>query len=459
MFSSQNTHPTSLVVTSRARPKRVAFLVDPVKTSDNDLNQIICYSLGIWGGRFHAIIPTSGSDILGDWWNLLKVIDPDIIYSLIPLQEELIRRINRHILPARIFCVTQDDHRYWGGIIRIREDEIGAYGIEGIPSYVWLTRDSYQSPHFVCIRDAASNTEDNAARTLMIRNFGVLPQRLSIENVFRDFSMNSEIMQVVSTEPLEILSDLKRARRRLVYPVDLCRLFSPGHYWHEGDAFSTGLHLVVGDSPLDTIYAWNRSLTSGGIVGLDVFWLSNHFWQDDESLRTVSLFLKNRLWNSDNGMSSKIISYSIDMYKLEAISEKIKEFILKNPERDFFNLKPHKLTADQFPLGRIQYPPTFDKQSELISLSGGRGQLHIQRSPFLQQDRPHNGWMIDLEIQYSLDAVNMPHDMMTNWRLPKREAVANLFFTPHRQTRIIKDGIPSGSVASHERNLGNQHSN
>ncbi|MGH7231655.1 MAG: hypothetical protein ACREJU_09895 [Nitrospiraceae bacterium] len=137
--------------------------------------------------------------------------------------------------------MTLDDQQYWGGIIRIREDEIGALGIEDIPNHVWLTRDPYQTPHFFSIRDAATGTEANPA--LMTRNFGVLPQRPSIENAFRDVA-SSELRQVVSTDPMEILSDLKRASRRPVFPVDLCRLFSPGHYWPEGDAFSSGLHLA-----------------------------------------------------------------------------------------------------------------------------------------------------------------------------------------------------------------------
>lgn len=145
---------TSLTVTSWCRPKRVVFLLNPESTSDVVLNQIVRFSLSVWGGRFHAIIPTIGDQIEADWWKLLVTIDPDVIYALLPLSDMLIERINRHTPPAKIIEETPESFERGGGRFRIDRFGIGALEIDDIPNHIWTTRGGVHDPILFYIQDA-----------------------------------------------------------------------------------------------------------------------------------------------------------------------------------------------------------------------------------------------------------------------------------------------------------------
>ena len=91
----------TLTVKSYSRPIRIAFFVDPENTTDQELNQIIRYCTRVWGGRYHTIIPTDGTDISSDYWRLFEMLDPDVVFSLFQLKEELIFKINRRVYPQK----------------------------------------------------------------------------------------------------------------------------------------------------------------------------------------------------------------------------------------------------------------------------------------------------------------------------------------------------------------------
>ena len=106
-MDSQNT----LTVTTTTRPKRIAFFVHEENLTNDEINGIINFNCRHWGGRFNPIIPTSGAELKSDWWNLLIAVDPDIIYSFVNLADALVDRINRHVLPSRIFEINPGELR------------------------------------------------------------------------------------------------------------------------------------------------------------------------------------------------------------------------------------------------------------------------------------------------------------------------------------------------------------
>ena len=85
-------------------------------------------------------------------------LPPDIIYSFFPLEEKLIKRIKRHILPYKIIEITPEDRKRLGGNYLIDTSEIGALDIQQIPQYVWSKRGSISEPYFFCIQDSGENT-------------------------------------------------------------------------------------------------------------------------------------------------------------------------------------------------------------------------------------------------------------------------------------------------------------
>ena len=84
------------------RPMRIVFLVDSGTADLEDVDQIIDYNRGLWGGRFNPIILTDGHTIEDKWWKFLREIDPDVIRTLVPLDIELIEKFENFLSPLII---------------------------------------------------------------------------------------------------------------------------------------------------------------------------------------------------------------------------------------------------------------------------------------------------------------------------------------------------------------------
>src|SRR5207249_11224379 len=89
-------------VESRARPYRLAFLVDPEACPPELLDSLFEANYGLWGGRFNPIVPVHKGEIDDSFWSLLKYVDPDLVYTYTPLTQTTIDRIDREIVPWEI---------------------------------------------------------------------------------------------------------------------------------------------------------------------------------------------------------------------------------------------------------------------------------------------------------------------------------------------------------------------
>src|SRR5664280_2104279 len=89
-------------VESRARPYRLAFLVDLEACPPELLDALFEVNYGLWGGRFNPIVPVCKGDIDEAFWSLLRYVDPDLVYTYTPLTRTTIDRIDQEIVPWRI---------------------------------------------------------------------------------------------------------------------------------------------------------------------------------------------------------------------------------------------------------------------------------------------------------------------------------------------------------------------
>lgn len=443
---------TTLTVSTFSRPKRIAFLVHPETTTDAEIDQIIRFSTGVWGGKFHAIIPSDGKEIAPDWWKLLQFLDPDIIQSFLPLNESLIDRINRHILPSKITMVTPEDRKLKGESNLIDIHGIGALGIDDIPRHAWVNRGFLGDPFFFHIKDSWENSED---RTFILRNFGTLSTSGPMEDVFRD--TDHEVIDSGEVTAENIMGDLLklRPRKTSILPIDLCRMYVDPHaYMPSPSSFSGGFHLVVGDNPLDVIYSWNRALISEHGLGRDVFWLSEKMADNETMLQLVGEWIKHTHWSQDR--QGIIVSYSMSLRALQRIADKIKPLI-------YFHFQPRKLAPNNFPHpgGSLERPHPggfmqrrfMEHHTEQVPFSQNQGLVGFPRPPFLSKKHPDSGWMVDMEIPYHPERYAYT-DVRPNWKLPKRLGLANKFFSSSRTSRIVYDGMPSTAVASTDKTVG-----
>ncbi len=101
-MTSDRTEFRPFGVESRARPCRLAFLVNPETCDAQLLDALFEANYGLWGGRFNPIIPVRDGEVTEPFWSLLKCVDPDILYTYAPLSGSLVKRIERELVPCRI---------------------------------------------------------------------------------------------------------------------------------------------------------------------------------------------------------------------------------------------------------------------------------------------------------------------------------------------------------------------
>jgi hypothetical protein len=103
--------PNELGGWCRARPPRVAFLIEDCERADIALDGIFADCYARWGGRFSLIVPCSEGRVAGSHWPWLEAFDPDIIYSYVPLSQADVLEIHERLFPSKYFFhKIQDAH-------------------------------------------------------------------------------------------------------------------------------------------------------------------------------------------------------------------------------------------------------------------------------------------------------------------------------------------------------------
>ncbi|TAK06315.1 hypothetical protein EPO44_05540, partial [bacterium] len=434
-----------IFISTWSRPKRVAFLVNPDSTNVSEINQIIRYCVGCWGGRFNGIFPTTGTEIPEQWWKAMVVLDPDIVFSFFPLEEKLIWKINRHILPARIFDITPKDRDQLSQRNLLSTYDIGAIDVQPLPRFVWVTRGWSQDPFFLYIKDFWEDTPD---LTFVLRNFGTLSPVVSMDAAFRDLPY--ETLESKNIMPKAVLEKvISRVYSRTITPIDLCAMFANFPAPLEYQPFTRGFHLVVGDSPHDAMYAWNRGLTSESGQGRTWFWLPSSLAETSEIIRLLGEWIRFAFWGHNYDHIGRVISYSLETDQLKSIAEGIKEAA-------HFYFESIRLNPEQFPFpnahpgGRGIREP---RHVEQIPLSESKGLVRFPSPPFVADAHPNFGWMVDLEIQYHPERYGYTN-IRPSWNLPKHLGIAEKFFDPYRQCRVVTGGLLSAAIASTEPSIG-----
>ncbi len=94
--------PPQLTALGTARPFRVAYLIDPANCPNELLDAIFREAYSRWGGRRTLIVPATPEGIddrYGDW---LWFFDADVIYSFVPLSDEVVGGMHEKYGPAHL---------------------------------------------------------------------------------------------------------------------------------------------------------------------------------------------------------------------------------------------------------------------------------------------------------------------------------------------------------------------
>ena len=433
----------SLIVTSESRPLRTAFLVDLERTDDSTLDQIMAISTAIWGGARFPIIPVLGGELLAEWRACLLANDPDLIISVGQLPEETWRLLQRRVGPLQILTIDPADDRS-----RISGWEISALGTEDIPLYATSDRRFHRSPHFLYLHDRG---EAGGRRTFAITNFGSVPKIVSFDRSFAQIS--HDVVLAGEDEPGELLQRLLRNDGLPVLtPRDVAVLYTTRPYSIGFDSDARSFQVMVGDSLLDRISAWNRSLSAENWMGRPGLWLSTELAGQSAFLERLGKWIPRVYWHGGSPPGALIVaSYSAERTLLEQAAE-----ILRR--QAFMPSTVRSLRPDQalFPASvSAPYQSPGDDRTERFTaqaaLSDSHGVIEFPRPPFLRDDQGHKGWMVDLEIEFPNEAAVTGR--RGRWFLPHRQHMASAFANAGRERRIAAAGLPSLRVRSVEREV------
>ncbi len=416
-----------LIVGSSARPIRAAFLVDTAVVTTGEVDQIVRYASRHWGGRLHGIFPTNRETIAAAWWESLVALDPDVVHSLVPIGDELIRRINREIAPAVLSILAEKERARRGEDRLLETGTVGGLSVNHLPRYLdhaW--RASVREPTFWNIK---SDSVLNADGRFALRNFGLMEGTFFTDGAFRD--TRCEVLQANEQRPLEIVERASQ-QHGLVTPLDLAGQDAVFPVWTVRAPRSGGFQIVVGDSALDVLYAWNRGMFDHPGTGISTLWMPPSLAADPEFARVVATFIQRKYWDN-NQRSGAVVSYSLSEDQLKPIAE-----ALRTPASMFFDafrLQPHEFPHPEFKeRRRVEV-----RDRQLVPLTGSTALLSPPRPRFPLADKAPGQWMVDLVAEYrpELHSDYLSHRPV--WRLPRRAGIAYPFFDSDHSGRVNGD--------------------
>lgn len=445
----------SCSVVYNSRPLRIAFFVDPHSTSDELLDSIVEFSLEKWGGRYFPIIPCDGSSITHSFWTLLEFSDPDIIYSFVKLDNELIEKIDRSIAPFGLYVKVPNENQSPLQHDSYLENPLpNEFLIKEIPKIFLSPFYSVKSQLSVFKMDSNSKYFG-----FILRNFGYLKYLLQFYMKHGDSKLRIELKDIYKeidayeidgdTDLSGILEVLK-SKRNLIYPMFLSEI--PGSPSPVGHKYrDRGFLIGIDDSILTYLYLWNRIhiLDHHLKRSLSQLLITNDILQNDKLLESIKDLIKNNIYQDSYGQYElRLVSASKSRSELSDIADFLK--------KDTYWRIDIGCSKEDFGFPKIEntkHTPISYKQSGNIenfndtsTLIPNKGPIPIKNSSTFHS----YNWMMDVDLSYRPERF-----FYTNveywWKLPRRSGITYLFNrTP---SRVTKQGSLSFLANSNEKSF------
>ncbi|MCK4353609.1 hypothetical protein KAW65_09425 [candidate division WOR-3 bacterium] len=450
----ENSLSTPFSIHARARPKRIALLIDPKNSPQELLDAIWEFNLWHWGGRYNPIIPVVRKEISDSYWKLLEFSDPDIIYSYVKLPKSLVERIDKRVAP------------YYFKNHKTREPETNR-----VPFLPTSQLDiKYLTPKAII---SHSSPIDNFGPYFLVtlspktwryyrflnRNFGVYNFTLFGNKLP---SRTNKLVIHKTDGPVEIFQKIGKAPREVVFPIQLCEFgteFNEIEKSFKHDQFC----ILIGENIWNWIYFWNRIfiLPSYKRRELSQICIPTDFIDSSDILDSLKHLLASKLVYRTGQNSPRVLFASHELKKKDL--EKIgKEFA-----------KDVDMVPVALPLKSNVFPPVDKKNIEFESLSstshshviGPEVFISAQRPDFLPISEPSPTclakianisfgmtWMVDFKIEYRPELFSYTN-VKYFWKLPKRGLEPASLFTRYRPSRITNDGLISVEVNENDKNI------
>lgn len=424
------TTPYSIYINKR--PVRVAFLIEDKPESLAIIDAILAYNRDRWGGRYNPIVITDGQKLTDAWWLLLEAVDPDIVASFMTLSDDLIANIERRISP---YFINQLSRGEQGEPLHIHVSDEGL-SVLPTPCNVRAASWGLREPCLVLFQMDWKKTEPLIKR-FAEWNFGGYSYPIDAVNreLERVHTQSYPVTHAASlVTPLTELSTFKP----FTYPIQLCSIPKEAlpdvEYNHFGEAFE----VVIGDTPTDVTYFWNRPATIPQWIRkhLKQVWLPVSLATDAQLTTALGSWLE-RAADPNGSYQGRIrfVSLSLPQEELQKIVE---------PLTSKLHIFKHVNALQQIQPPKIRegfLGPHNQEKMDLYRATSRTEQLtlrepEVQEGPMLGQH-----WMADLYIEYQSEHCRAVSGRPLWWQLPRLNALASQMF--RRPARILRSRYPS----------------
>lgn len=439
-------------VLSRARPIRVAFLVDLAEDSHPILDAVFRYSYSIWGGRFSLIIPCENGEPIAALLPWLAAFDPDLIYSYVDLSEAKQKEFHEDLYPSAL-------QRHYMG----RDDREPNYcpcpsisplsmatvlPLAGAPGPFDGTRGLHvisamgRAEHDRFLGDSFGFSQSQLRNSMG----SILSDAGSMLLVIADDELQPRQRYVHGAETTlpDVTSLLtKMAINRQIFGVaQLSAMLTPRLDLHSR-RWGGSFNIVVGDKVSDRILYWNaRSLMppwrDSGVVDLCI---PHAQFSDPAFITALGEFIRRRNHvNGDSGNGpnrATLRSVSLDAGTLSHLAEQMRQgqqWIIYNHEHvtsatecvpELSSLKNPSWGLGQHGFRSADLWQECYSQGESLRLTAPEPE-HLRHIPVALLDASSGAWAVDLDIARSVD--HSPYSNIRHrWRLPRRLRVTRAF--------------------------------
>jgi hypothetical protein len=221
------------------------------------IDAIFVYNRDRWGGRYNPIVLTDGRTLSDVWWSFLEAVDPDIVTSFVRLSDGLVAGSERRVSP---YLIQQPDPRDEEGMRRHIHLYDNPLSILPTPRNVRMASWALGEPNLVLFETEWQRTEPLIKRFIEW-NFG--GYSLPIEAVTRALE-GVRILRYPVADAASLVAPLTEltAFRPFTYPIQLCSLPKEALPPVDHDRFEQAFHVVIGNTPADVAYFWNRPATT-----------------------------------------------------------------------------------------------------------------------------------------------------------------------------------------------------
>ncbi|MGC4024176.1 MAG: hypothetical protein QM744_02815 [Mesorhizobium sp.] len=455
----------------RARPIRVAFLVEDDGNASDVLEAVFadCYSR--WGGRFSLIVPCENGAIRPEWSKWLEVYDADIIYSYARLSDETVIDLNERLGPSHLKLhepITDRIHasRYW--VPQLPMHCLSSLSVA--LKYARLNPASSPRPILVPDYPPGEEWDDFVVSNFgtPYASFGAWPLQDSLADSVRSIMLTTEQNLIESRYRLRDGQHIAHSTTALLKfmathrnSFGISQLSADETPRIDLSRYDGSFTLVVGDSFHDRLLFWYLRHFAPSYIGRECFCLlvSPDRFTDPDFVNALVEFIKARsgVQQSNSTPHVKIASIDTDKSTLDAIHRKLNDIDRWNTYSissisKIDDLIPASDSLERYKAlvtGRIFNHRTTWKRFELDGPTVHPPAPLIAHLQGIQTpSRATAGlWAIDLDLERETNHSRYSN-VRNRWLLPRRLRMTGAFLRPY-QGRLNNLCTPRTTVEGH----------